>query len=101
MDDLISPTLIDVILQRRELFLSGGREIPPKGRSEELQMWTEFQVPSLSSFLVFLGRHPWHMEVPRLGVESELSASLRHSPSNTRSELCLRPTPQLTATPDP
>ena len=23
-------------------------------------------------FLVFLGPHPWHMEVPRLGVESEL-----------------------------
>ena len=24
-------------------------------------------------FLVFLGPHPWHMEVPRLGVESERS----------------------------
>ena len=24
------------------------------------------------SFLVFLGLHPWHMEFPRLGVESEL-----------------------------
>ena len=24
-------------------------------------------------FLPFLGQHPWHMEVPRLGVESELS----------------------------
>ena len=23
-------------------------------------------------FLVFLGPHSWHMEVPRLGVESEL-----------------------------
>ena len=23
-------------------------------------------------FLSFLGLHPWHMEVPRLGVESEL-----------------------------
>ena len=23
-------------------------------------------------FIVFLGPHPWHMEVPRLGVESEL-----------------------------
>ena len=23
-------------------------------------------------FFVFLGPHPWHMEVPRLGVESEL-----------------------------
>ena len=25
-----------------------------------------------SVFLPFLGPHPWHMEVPRLGVESEL-----------------------------
>ena len=24
---------------------------------------------------VFLGLHPWHMEVPRLGVESELQLS--------------------------
>ena len=23
-------------------------------------------------FLSFLGLHPWHMEAPRLGVESEL-----------------------------
>ena len=23
-------------------------------------------------FIVFLGLHPWHMEVPRLGVRSEL-----------------------------
>ena len=26
----------------------------------------------LSVFFVFSGLHPWHMEVPRLGVESEL-----------------------------
>ena len=30
-----------------------------------------------------------------------VSASLRHSHSDARSELCLRPTPQLTVTPDP
>ena len=23
-------------------------------------------------FFVFLGPHPWHMEIPRLGIESEL-----------------------------
>ena len=23
-------------------------------------------------YLVFLGPHPWHIEVPRLGIESEL-----------------------------
>ena len=26
----------------------------------------------LSFFFFFLGSHPWHMEVPRLGVKSEL-----------------------------
>ena len=38
-------------------------------------------------FLVFLGPHPQHMEVPRLGVESELciAAGLYHSHSNTGS----------------
>ena len=30
-----------------------------------------------------------------------IAASLRHSHSNVRSEQCLRPTPQLTAMPDP
>ena len=50
----------------------------------------------------FLGPHWWHMEVPRLGVQSELSivASLRHSHSNTGSEPHLQPTPQLVATLD-
>ena len=43
---------------------------------------------------VFLGPHPWHMKVPRLGVQLEQY-------SNTRSEPHLRTTPQLTATPDP
>ena len=53
-------------------------------------------------FFVFLGPHWWHMEVPRLGVQSELTdASHSHSHSNTGSELCLRPIPQLTALSDP
>ena len=47
----------------------------------------------------FSGPHPWHMEVPRLEVES--AASLRHNLSNTRSKLHLWPTLQLVATPDP
>ena len=47
---------------------------------------------------VILGLHLWHMEVPRLGVES---ASLRHSHGNAGLEPHLQPTPQLTATPDP
>ena len=63
----------------------------------------------------FLGLRMWYMEVPRLEVESKLQllvyttatatldrsrvCDLRHS--NTGSEPCLRPTPQLVATPDP
>ena len=32
-----------------------------------------FFFPSfLSFFLVFLGPHLWHMDIPRLGVESQL-----------------------------
>ena len=53
-------------------------------------------------FFFFLRPHLWHMEFPRLGVESELQLpSLHHSHSNAGSELHLRPTPQLTAMPDP
>ena len=37
-------------------------------------MYQPAQVPQSSNFFfpVFLGPHQWHMEVPRLGVESEL-----------------------------
>jgi len=37
-------------------------------------MWLigEFLFLSSFYFFVFLGRHPQHMEVPRLGIESEL-----------------------------
>ena len=38
-------------------------------------------------FVCFLGLHPWHMKIPRLGVKY---SGLNHSHSNTRSELCLR-----------
>ena len=41
------------------------------------------------------------MEVPRLGRIGAVAASLCHSHSNTRTKPCLRPTPQLTAMPDP
>ena len=52
-----------------------------------------------SFIFCFLGPHPRHMEVPRLGVQSKVSAGLHHSHSNARSKPYLRPTPQLT--PDP
>ena len=51
---------------------------------------------------VFRGRHLQQMEVPRLGVQSELQ--LQVDPTATahaRSEPRLQATPQLTATPDP
>lgn len=48
---------------------------------------------------VFLGLHPWHMAVPRLGAVA-VAVSL-HSHSNARSKPCLRFTPQLTAILDP
>ena len=52
-------------------------------------------------FVFFSGLHPRHMEVPRLGVELELQPlASHHSHSNTRSEPCLQPTPQLMAAPD-
>ena len=51
--------------------------------------------------LVFLGLHPRHVKVPRPGgLTGAVATSLRHSHSNVGSESCLRPTPQLTATPD-
>ena len=47
---------------------------------------------------MFLWPHLQHMEVPRLGVESELQLLAY---ANARSELYLQPTLQLMATPDP
>ena len=50
----------------------------------------------------FLGPHLQHREVPRPGVQSELQLpGLRHSHSNSGSELRLRPITQLMAMPDP
>ena len=52
------------------------------------------------SFL-FFGLNPWHMEIPRLGVDSELQLPAYARDSNVGSEPRLPPIPQLTATPDP
>ena len=55
---------------------------------------------------IFLGLHPKHMKVPRLGVKPELqllayaTATAMPDLSYVRSELHLQPTPQLTASPD-
>ena len=52
-------------------------------------------------FLVFLGLHPRHMEVPQArGRIGAVATSLCQSHSNARSEPHLQPTPQLMAMPD-
>ena len=51
-----------------------------------------------SSFFGLLGPHPQHMEVPRLGTESELQLQSCHSHSNSGSEPCPQPAPLLPAT---
>ena len=53
-------------------------------------------------YLAILGPHLQYMEVARLGVKSKLQPTDLTVPhSHTVCELRLRPTPQLTATPDP
>ena len=42
-----------------------------------------------------------HGDSQARGLIGAVAAGLRHSHSNMGSEPCLRPTPQLTATPDP
>ena len=53
-------------------------------------------------YFVFLGLHLRHMEVPRLGVESELQLPA-YSTTTVTPDLrpVLQPTPQLMAMPDP
>ena len=65
-----------------------------------LSLFSSFPFLPPIIFFLFLGPHPWHMEVPRLG-RIRATAAGHHSHSNTRSESCLQPSPQLTATPDP
>ena len=54
------------------------------------------------SFLCCCWLYPWHVEVPRLRVQSELQLpAYTTAHGNAGSEPCLWPTPQLTATPGP
>ena len=58
--------------------------------------------PSIADFfLVFLGQHPQHMEIPRLGVESELQlpayTTATAMQAGSEPHLHLQPTPQLVA----
>ena len=52
-------------------------------------------------FLVFLRSHPWPMEGPRLGVESELQPLAYTKATETGSEPRPRPTSQPMAMSDP
>jgi len=66
-----------------------------------LSWWNLYFLFSFGLF-VLLGIRPQHMEVPQArGPIGAVAAGLHHSHSNARSEPCLRPTPQLTAMPDP
>ena len=53
-------------------------------------------------FFALLGPHVWHVEVPGLGLESEMQL-LGSTTATATQDLapCLRPAPQLTAVPDP
>ena len=53
-------------------------------------------------FFLFLELHPQYMEVPTLGIQSELQLSgyTTATAMPDSSQLYLQPTPQLTAMPD-
>lgn len=59
-----------------------------------------FRGPFFFFLSFFKGLHPWHKEVPGLGIKSNL-AGLPHSHSNAGPELHLWPTLQHLARPDP
>ena len=52
-------------------------------------------------FCHFLGPHLWHMEVSRLEVESEPQLPAYATATAMQGPVCLQPTAQLTAVPDP
>ena len=56
---------------------------------------------SIFVLFAFLGLQVWHMEVPKLGVKLELQVPSSATARATPDPLCLQPTPQVMATPDP
>ena len=52
-------------------------------------------------FPIFLGPHSWHMDISRLGVESELHLPAYTTATAMQDPTHIRPTPQLMETPDP
>ena len=62
---------------------------------------TRARIMPIFFFFFFLGLHPQHVEVPRLGgLIGAVAAGLCHTHSNARSKPHLWPTPQLRATLD-
>ena len=70
-------------------------------RDREKEGDLESLSPLLLFLLVFLGPNPCTWKFPDRDQIRAAAASLRHSHSNNRSEVHLRPIPQLTAMPDP
>ena len=62
---------------------------------------THYKIYYIYLYCIYLGPHLWHMDVPRLGVESELHLLACTSATGNRGlELHLWPTPHLMATSD-
>ena len=64
---LLSPQLLQFVKEEFFPSFSGGEP-----QLDTCFHFFNFDFSFFLSFLSFLGPHPWHMEVPRLGVESEL-----------------------------
>ena len=58
-----------------------SKESFSKGKKKSSQ---RFEEAYLFFFFRFLGPHPWHIEVPRLGVESELQVPAEATATATR-----------------
>ena len=52
-------------------------------------VWLQSRFLFLFSFFVFLGPNPWHMEVPKLGVKSELQLPAYATASATPDLSCV------------
>ena len=81
----------EILFKRNCLISLPQSRSAPSPRNEKLEPFF---------FICFLGPHPWHMEVPRLGTEWELQLLAYTTATATQgSKPRYRPTPQLTAMP--
>uniref|UniRef100_A0A8D2BZS2 EF-hand domain-containing protein n=1 Tax=Sus scrofa TaxID=9823 RepID=A0A8D2BZS2_PIG len=95
--ELVDITLKKMVRIKNYSALCSFKWIPDKAKSDEM-----IYIPSFFFvFCLFRAAPVTHGGSQAKGQIGAVAASLRHSHSNSESELCLRPTPQLTATPDP